>query len=47
MDMGMDMAGASGGNINWLLIGIVAGSIILGLIIGILLGKRAMKKKDI
>lgn len=45
---GMGMAEISTGNsVNWLLIGIIAGSIILGTIIGIILGKRAMKKRDI
>lgn len=46
MNMGMDMA-SSGGSINWLLVGIVAGAVVLGIIVGILLGRHTMKKKDI
>ena len=34
-------------SINWLLIGIIAGGFIVGLILGIILGRRAMKKRDI
>ena len=33
--------------INWLLIGIIGGCFIIGLVIGIILGRRAMKKRDI
>ena len=36
-----------GSTVNWLLIGVITGSVILGIIIGILLGRRAMKKRDI
>ncbi len=34
-------------NINWWLVGAVAAGAILGIIVGILLGKRSMSKKDI
>ena len=37
----------SGGEVNWLLIGVILGSVVLGIVIGILLGRRAMKKRDI
>jgi len=33
--------------IDWLLIGVIIGSAVLGVIAGILLGRRAMKKRDI
>lgn len=36
-----------GEGINWLLIGIIAGCFALGIVMGILLGRRAMKKRDI
>ena len=42
-----DMAMTGGSTINWLLIGIIAGSAVLGIVIGILLGRKAMKKRDI
>ena len=42
-----DMAIAGGSSINWLLIGVIAGSVIIGIIVGILLGRRTMKKRDI
>lgn len=38
---------AGGSSLNWLLIGVIAGSVILGIIAGILLGRKAMKKRDI
>ena len=45
---GNDMAGATTGTgLNWVLIAVIAGSVVLGIIVGILLGKRAMKKRDI
>ena len=47
-DMPMpDIATTSGSTIDWLLIGVIAGSVILGIIVGILLGRRTMKKRDI
>ena len=47
-DMGVaDMAMTGGSTINWLLIGVVVGSAVLGVVIGILLGRRTMKKRDI
>lgn len=36
-----------GNGIDWVLIAVIAGSVVLGIIAGILLGKRAMKKRDI
>ena len=48
MGGGMDMMGpTTGTSIDWLLIGVIMGSVILGFIIGLILGKRAIKKKDI
>lgn len=45
---GMDMIETTAGtSIDWLLIGVIVGSIALGIIVGIILGKRAMKKRDI
>lgn len=41
-----DIATASGG-INWLLVGIIAGCFALGIVMGIFLGRKAMKKRDI
>ena len=41
-----DIANAGSG-VNWLLIGIVGGCFVLGVVIGIILGRRAMKKRDI
>ena len=41
-----DIAGA-GGSVNWLLIGIIIGCFALGVVMGILLGRKAMKKRDI
>lgn len=38
---------STGTGINWILIAVIAGSVVLGIIFGILLGKRAMKKRDI
>ena len=43
----MPMASGTGFEINWLLIGVVLGSLILGVVFGIILGRRAMKKRDI
>ena len=43
----MDMATSTGSGLDWLLIGVIAGSVILGIVIGILLGRKAMKKRDI
>ena len=45
--MGMDSMTAGGPGINWILIGVVAISVVLGFVIGIFLGRRAMKKRDI
>lgn len=46
--MEMDMAAqSSGGNINWVLIGVIVGAVILGVVCGLLLGKHTMKKRDI
>ena len=46
-DMGVvDMTMTGGSTINWLLIGVIAGSAILGVVVGILLGRKAMKKRD-
>ena len=36
-----------GGGVNWVLIGVVAGCFIFGVVIGIILGRKAMKKRDI
>ena len=47
MNAGMDMAVVGTSSINWLLIGVILGSVILGIVVGILLGRRAMKKRDI
>ena len=48
MDMEMATAqSSSGGNINWVLIVVIVVTLILGVVCGILLGKRAMQKKDI
>ncbi len=45
---GNDMAGATTGTgLDWVLIAVIAGSVVLGIVVGILLGKRAMKKRDI
>ena len=45
---GMDMMGATTGtSIDWLLIGVIAGSVILGIIFGIFFGRRAIRKRDI
>lgn len=44
---GNDMGGAAGTGLDWLLIGVIAGSVILGIVVGIIFGKRAMKKRDI
>ena len=44
---GADMAVTAGTPVNWLLIGIIAGSVVLGIVVGIILGKRTMKKRDI
>ena len=37
----------TGSGVNWALIGIVAGCFVFGVVIGIVLGRRAMKKRDI
>ena len=37
----------SGGNINWVLVVVIVVAVILGIVAGILLGKHAMKKRDI
>ena len=37
----------SGSGVNWILIGVIAGCFIFGVVIGIVLGRRAMKKRDI
>jgi len=37
----------AGSSINWLLVGIIVGGFIVGLVFGIILGRRAMKKRDI
>ena len=45
---GNDMGGAATGTgLDWILISVIAGSIVLGIVVGIILGKRAMKKRDI
>ena len=45
---GNDMGGAATGTgLAWILIAVIAGSIVLGIVVGIILGKRAMKKRDI
>ena len=45
---GNDMGGAATGTgLDWILIAVIAGSIVLGIIAGVLLGKRSMKKRDI
>ena len=44
---GYDVVAAGSSPINWLLIGVIAGSVVLGIVVGILLGRRAMKKRDI
>ena len=36
-----------GGGVNWVLIGVIAGCFVFGVVIGIILGRRAMKKRDI
>lgn len=46
MKTSIDMV-ATTPNIDWLLIGVIAGSIILGVVIGILLGRKNVKKRDI
>jgi uncharacterized protein YneF (UPF0154 family) len=43
----MDMTTSTGTELDWLLIGVIAGSVILGIVVGILLGRKAMKKRDI
>lgn len=46
--MEMNMAiNSSGSTINWTLVAVIAGSIVLGIVVGIIFGKRAMKKRDI
>jgi len=45
--MGMENMAVTGGGINWALIGTVGGCFIVGIIIGIVLGRRVMKKRDI
>jgi len=47
MDMEMAATQSSGGNINWVLIGVIIGAVILGVVCGILIGKHTMKKRDI
>lgn len=45
---GNDMTGATTGTgVDWVLVAVIAGSVVLGIIFGIFLGKRAMKKRDI
>lgn len=49
---GIEDAGAvamtgNGTGIDWILIGVIVVSVILGIICGIILGKRTMKKRDI
>lgn len=46
MNTSIDVA-TSNFSINWLLVGVILGSAILGIVIGILLGKKNMKKRDI
>lgn len=46
--VGMEMATSSGlSSIDWILVAVIGGSVILGIIFGILLGRHTMKKKDI
>lgn len=46
--VGMDMMANSGGTfIDWILVAVIAGSVILGIVFGILLGRHTMKKRDI
>ena len=46
--VGNDMCcAATGTGLDWILIAVIAGSIVLGIIAGVLLGKRSMKKRDI
>ena len=46
--MDMEMAAQnSGGSINWALVGVIIIAVVLGVVCGILLGKRTMQKKDI
>jgi len=51
VDYGMPLADSAVSNggmeINWLLVGVILGSVILGIVFGILLGRRTMKKRDI
>ena len=48
MGGGLDMMEPkTGTSIDWLLIGVIIVSVILGFIIGLVLGKRAIKKRDI
>ena len=45
---GNDMGGAATGTgLDWILIAVIPGSIVLAIIAGVLLGKRSMKKRDI
>ena len=36
-----------GSGVNWVLIGVIIGCFVFGVVIGIILGRRAMKKRDI
>ena len=46
-DMSMVDAINNGSGVNWVLIGVIAGCFAVGVVIGIILGRRAMKKRDI
>ena len=43
----MAQEAVSSGGVNWVLIGVIAGCFVFGVVIGIILGRRAMKKRDI
>ena len=46
-DMPVAEVSNAGGGVNWVLIGIIAGCFVFGVVIGVILGRRAMKKRDI
>ena len=46
-DMPIAEVSNTGSGVNWVLIGVIAGCFVFGVEIGIILGRRAMKKRDI
>ena len=46
-DMAVTDIANVGGGVKWVLIGVIAVCFVFGVVIGIILGRRAMKKRDI